>query len=64
MESESDLIRSDYDIIKTNEYRFYEKYGMGIKILSSKQLLQRFPIAPVPVRAAILVKIFWNFTMF
>ena len=61
MESESELIGSDYDLKKANEYRFYEKYGMGIKILLSNQLLQRFPIALAPVRAAILVKIFWNF---
>ena len=64
MEFESYLIGSDYDIKKANEYRFNEKYGMGIKILSSKRLLQRFPIALVSVRAAIFVKIFWNFTMF
>ena len=64
LESESYLTVSDYHIKKANEYRFYEKYGIGIKILSSKLLLQRFPIALAPVRAAIFVKIFWNFTMF
>ena len=32
LESESDWIISGYDIKKANEYRFYEKYGMGIKI--------------------------------
>ena len=60
LECESGLIGSDYDIKKANEfYRFYGKYGMGIKILPSKQLLQRFPIAlATAIKAAILVKTF------
>ena len=40
------------DYAKTrSEAKHRSKYGKGLKILTSKQMLQRLPIALVPVKA-------------